>query len=519
MASSITVGVPTRLLLPAALLVAVATVALFWPALRFGYVQFDDPTYVANNPFVLHGLTAKGLGWAFGAMHEDYWLPVLWVSYMVDVELFGATPWAFHLGNVLLHACNAALVFWLFARWTRCLWPALLAAALFAWHPLRVESVAWIAERKDVLSGFFFLLGLAAYGAFVRKPSRWREASVAGCLALGLMAKPMLVTFPFVLLLLDVWPLRRVDGFRKLMNREGLPLYWEKRWLWLTALLFAGLTFVTQRAGGTVKSLNEISFLERVAAAPTLVVFYLKQTLWPLSLHTIYDVIRPTATSALGAAALLASITLAVLVAARRSRSWLVGWLWFAGMLMPVIGFIRVGTVQAADRFTYLPSIGLAIMTAWGLAWLGTGGRARRGVSVGLAASALFGLCVLTRGQLPVWQDTYAMFLDAVEGAPNHPLALNNAAWMVATEPDARRPREVAIAWALRANGLAPEPDPTYLDTLAAAYAANGRMAEAVATAEEALALARALGRARQVQDMARRLDAYRKSRAVIPQP
>lgn len=380
----------------------VATVAVYGRTAGFGFVNYDDPLYVTGNPIVQRGLTGDGVVWALTTGAAQNWHPVTWLSHMLDVSLFGVAAGPHHLVNVAWHVANSVLAFLVFRALSGAVWPSAFVAAVLALHPAHVESVAWISERKDVVSTFCFLVVLGAYARWVRKRTTASYLAVAAALAVGLMAKPMLVTTPFVLLLLDVWPLRRValdgDGLRRLprLVTEKLPLF---------ALVVGSAiaTFVAQRAGGAVAELSLLPLGTRLANAVVAYARYLGTFLWPADLALIYPLVLPIpAWQVLGAGALLVAIS-AVAVAQARRRPWLlVGWLWFVGTLVPVIGIVQVGEQAMADRYTYLPFFGLAIMVAFGAAELV---RSRQTLAVaGGVVVVLWG--VLAARQVGHWQSS-----------------------------------------------------------------------------------------------------------------
>lgn len=415
---------------------AAATLWLFWPATAFEFIHFDDDLYVAANEIVRQGLTPEGLRWAWSAVYEGYWLPLLWLSYMLDATLFGPGAFGFHLTNIALHAANAALLFLLLNGWTRRMWLPLFVAALFAWHPLRVESVAWIAERKDMLSGFFFLLSLYAHTRAVRLGRLRAHAITAVCMALGLMAKPILVTLPFLLLLLDLWPLERWRWSLEDLRAKANVLIGEKLLLWALSALFCLVTYGTQGAGRAIHGADIGSWQDRLGAVPIAYVFYLCKTILPVDLSMIYADPTVSAGAVLAAVVLLLGLTWAVLAAGRRCPALPVGWFWFLGMLVPVIGVVRVGTVHLADRFTYLPSIGLGLCAAWGAAHLLV--RWRSG-SIALWASALVilaGCAWQTRAVLPAWKNSRSAFENVLESMPGSVVANNNLGALLAKEGD-----------------------------------------------------------------------------------
>lgn len=516
---------PTRGLI-ASLTLFILTLLLFWPCVHHDYLSLDDPEYIADNIHVRTGLTPASIRWAFTTNRAANWHPVTWLSHMIDVELYGGKVWGHHLSSVLIHALNSGLLFVVLVALTRraplpvirhpssaparltepqtlnpatSLWPAVFAAALFAVHPLRVESVAWIAERKDVLSGLFFMLTLLAYTRYVRaadscrrsvvgcreerpeqettarihagvgaksdKPLRWYILTLL-CFALGLMAKPMLVTLPFVLLLLDHWPLQRifpatapedrarmepagsqVSGFSLKPFLEKIPFF---------ALSFASciVTLQVQSHSGATLSIEALPFGQRLANAAVSYTLYLQKTAWPHPLAVFYPYPRTLPLwHVFAALALLTAISVWIWRRRHTAPYLTIGWLWFIGMLVPVIGLVQVGGQAMADRYTYLPGIGLAIMAAWGWQELGSRStirsaviRNRRGKGRNFTAiprsafplprsvwallpAALLGLCVvLTQRYLRHWENNFTLYTHALNTTKDNWLAHHNLA-------------------------------------------------------------------------------------------
>ena len=395
--------------------VCIALAALTWfvfgPTLGHEFINYDDPQYVLKNRHVTSGLTTAGIAWAFTHVHAGNWHPLTWLSHMVDCELYGLNPRGHHLTSVLLHTASAIVLFLVLLRMTAALWRSAFVAALFAIHPLRVESVAWVAERKDVLSGFFFVLTLAAYVRYARAPfSLYRYGLVLLLFAAGLMSKSMLVSLPLVLLLLDYWPLERhAIGARRLVL-EKLPL------VGLAAAVSVTTLLAQQVAMG---ELNRIPLLIRAGNAISSCFVYIRQMFWPAELAAFYP-FPPRGLSvptvALGIVLLTAvSVTVYVL----RTRRYLVtGWLWYLLMLAPVIGLVQVGDQAHADRYTYLPQIGLYVAVAWGTAELVARWQAGS-VVVGItAAIALSALSVTARAQAMVWQNSTVLWQHALAVTP-----------------------------------------------------------------------------------------------------
>lgn len=402
---------------------AVLVVAVFFQTGSFGYVPWDDPGYVTENPRVRQGLSLGNTWWAMTTLEMSNWHPLTWLSYMVDVELFGVDAGAMHRVNVALHAFNSAFLFLLLHRLTGSVWPGALAAALFAVHPLHVESVAWISERKDLLSTAFMLLTISAYGHYARSGRRWQYGLAMLWFTLGLMSKPMLVTLPFVLLLLDVWPLERIRvAHLPALRREAIRLVLEKIPMLALSALVAGLTLVAQSRGGSVSSLERLPLDERVANAALAYVGYLWKTLWPAELSYFYPLDRDVSPAlAAAAVAVLLVATVVALLQAGKRPFLLVGWLWYLGTLVPVIGIVQVGMQSMADRYTYVPLIGIFIAVAWTLAGL----RLHPWLKGSLAGGVVLALAVASAWQAPVWRDGERLFLHAlrIDGANAHALA------------------------------------------------------------------------------------------------
>jgi hypothetical protein len=368
------------------------------------FINYDDPNYVINNTNVNRGVTASGIGWAFRTFDFYYWQPLTWISHMIDCQLFGLHAGRHHLVNVALHAVNAVLLFLAFWQFTGAMWRSALVAALFAVHPLRVESVAWVAERKDVLSGLFWMLTLIAYGRYVRKPSAARYAAVAGAFLCGIMSKPSTVTLPFVLLLLDWWPLARIQsqGWTQVL-KEKVPLF----------VVVAGaslLTFTGQHQMGATVSLTALPFWFRIWNAIQSYVRYLGKFLAPVDLGVLYPYGKIPAGTMLACAVLLALISTFVLMRARRNGYLLTGWLWYAGAMVPMSGLAQTGLQAMADRFTYLPMIGLALIVVWALADVAERFRVPLPARACVAGLLLGVLAFASFVQTTRWKNSFTLF-------------------------------------------------------------------------------------------------------------
>jgi protein O-mannosyl-transferase len=403
----------SRLTTPA---IALLTLLLFSPALANGFVNLDDETYVTANPHVQGGLTRENLVWAATAQIGSNWHPLTWLSLQLDATLFGSRPRGFHLTNVLIHAVTAALFFRLLLTLTAELWPSILATLLFAWHPLRVESVAWVAERKDVLAGLFWILTIEAYVRSIVKPSTWAQGLTIVWFVCGLLAKPTVVTLPFVLVLLNYWPLGRLQ-----QGRYAVPLSQTLRPLWPLFVLTALSCVLTVRAQhDALLTCQQLPISIRFGNAFLAYARYMLRFFWPVDLIPFYT--YPTADGF--AAKVAVSVALLLLVMAfvwrlRHTRPYLlVGWLWFLGTLVPVLGLVQVGVQSIADRYTYIPSMGLAIMTAWGLRDLARAGPRLMPTIAGIAIAALFALAYQTVAQIGYWSDSDTLWRRTIAVDP-----------------------------------------------------------------------------------------------------
>jgi tetratricopeptide (TPR) repeat protein len=421
------------------------TLALYAPVRHHEFLNYDDNEYVTEHPIVRLGLTRAGVVWALTGVHHATWHPLTTLTHLLDVQLFGLEAGPALLVNVGLHALATAALFLVLVAMTGARWPSAWVAAAFAWHPLHVESVAWVSERKDVLSGLFWMLTLASYVAYVRRPTKARLAAVVIVFGIGLTAKPMLVTLPFVLLLLDYWPLARV---RAGGERGWGPLVREKAPLFALAAAVSGVTVLAQRHAGALNPLASAPLPYRVANALVSYAAYVGKTLWPTDLAVFYPPrVDLSVWVALVAAIALATVTVAVVRRANRAPYLLVGWLWYLGTLVPVIGLVRQGDQAMADRFTYLPSIGLFVMIAWTAAtW--TAPTARRAFAAA-GITALAASLVLTSRQIGYWHDSVTLFRHALAVEPDNYVAHANLGSALAARgrhDEARHHFELAVA-------------------------------------------------------------------------
>jgi protein O-mannosyl-transferase len=400
-------------------LLLLAVLAVYAPVQHFDFVNYDDPDYVVENAHVRAGVTAETVAWAFTSREAANWIPLTWLSHMAVVQFFGLESGWHHLANVLLHAMSTLLLFAVLRRMTGATWRSALVAFLFALHPLRVESVAWISERKDVLSGFFFMLTLWCYARYVERPGTRRYVLTAIAFSLGLLAKPMLVTLPFVLLLLDVWPLGRVK------HRAALrALIIEKVPLLLLAIAASVVTFLVQRSGGAVLSLDDVSLPARVGNALVSYCVYIAQMLWPARLAVFYPFVQRPAWQQIAAAAAVLGASVVVL-RARRHPYLATGWFWYLGTLLPVIGLVQAGEQSHADRYTYLPLIGIFFMLVWAAAEAAARWRAAR-LAIAAAAAICIACTAATYTQLQYWKSSEALMAHAIEVTSGNYVAHDN---------------------------------------------------------------------------------------------
>ncbi len=407
-----------RLDLIVCLVLALTTVLVYRDIFSHQFVIIDDPVYVSQNPYVGSGLTLQGVKWAFTTTRAEFWHPLTWLSYMLDTQMLGARPAGYLFTNLLLHVLNAILVFLLFTRMTGAVWQSAFVAALFALHPLHVESVAWIAERKDVLSAFFWMLTTYFYFSYVERPGYKRYLSVCLLLTLGLMAKPMLVTLPFVLLLLDYWPLGRFKPEKPLGASipSALFLIREKIPLFIITTVFSLTAFLVQKSGGGISSTEQYSFADRTYNAIISYTSYMWKMIWPHKLAVFYSFPDNFPIWKVGSAVfLLICITIPALKSTRRYPFFIVGWLWYLGTLLPVIGLIKFGDFSMADRYMYIPLIGLAIIIAWGIPVILSRIPLKRIVLATAAAIALAGLTFTTYWQVRVWTNSFTLFEHALQ--------------------------------------------------------------------------------------------------------
>jgi protein O-mannosyl-transferase len=446
---------------------AIVTLAVYRQVNQYDFLNYDDVVYITQNIHIQSGVTTDGLRWAFSTMYFGLWNPLVWISYMFDYQLHGLNAGGYHLTNLLLHILSTLLLFWLFCRMTGAIWKSAFVAALFALHPLHVESVAWIAERKDVLSAFFWMLTLCFYVYYTEKPVIKRYLLVLFSFALALMSKPMVVTLPVIMILLDYWPLDRLQsrkvvtsvpevtpvtaniGKRKNKSKQeavnknissprvtksseprigGIIPLWQLREKLPFFILSAIVVIITLYNPNNSSSERYIySFGVRIANVPVAFVTYLGKTLWPHDMAIFYPVATQLpAGQVIGASLLIIFITAAVIAVVKRLPYLFAGWLWFAITIAPVTGIIQIGPHLMADRYTYLPSIGIAIMLAWGIPFLIKSEQVRKKILFPAAIAVLAILSFLTWKQCSHWRNSISLFGHALQVTENNYLAHGN---------------------------------------------------------------------------------------------
>lgn len=412
------------------------------PALDNGFVAYDDPHYILENPQVRQGLDAESIAWAFGSVEQGNWHPLTWLSHMLVVQFHGLDPFWHHLHSLLPHGCNVLLLFFLLRRMTGSIWRSAAVAALFAAHPLHAESVVWVSERKDVLSTLFALLCLHAYARYAQSRRLGWYLGAFGCLALGLMAKPMLVTMPLLMLLLDFWPLGRftpapAGGF----IRHNRVVFLDKLPFILLGLGVSAISLVGQDTAGALAPLSEFGVWQRAANVLTSYVAYLGKLFVPLGLAPLYPLAKSIPLWMPLAAAVFLALTTALAPRLAKRAPWLcTGWFWYLIAMLPVIGIVQIGVQSMADRYTYLPFIGLYLALVWGAGSLArTWPRQLQGAAL-VALALCLGACVfLSRQQVRLWKDTITLFEHTVAVTENNHVAhrLLGKAWLERQDLDA----------------------------------------------------------------------------------
>ena len=461
------------------------TIAVFFPVVNHDFVYYDDPKYVTENAVVSRGLTGAGVAWAFTTGTDANWFPLTWLSHMLDVQLHGMNAGGHHFTSLLLHALSAAVLFKVLHMMTGSTGRSSFVAAMFSLHPLHVESVAWVAERKDVISTLFWMMTMWAYAAYAKDPKLRRFVPVMALFALGLMSKPMLVTLPFVLLLLDFWPLRRVAGMspKSQAQRSYAQLIREKIPLFGLAVVSSVTTFLVQREGGAVGTLDAYPFAQRVGNALVSYLAYIRKMIWPSDLAAFYPYrTEIPAVGVLVAFIALAGLSVLCVRLARKYPYLPVGWFWYVGTLVPVIGLVQVGNQAMADRYTYIPIIGLFIIAAWGIEEVAGKLRLHRFVLAGAAILAVVASAAISRSQLRHWQSSSHLWSHALDVTKENHVAHNNLGLALAGEGKA----EEAISHYKEALRIRPA-YATARTNLGAALSKQGKLDEAIANYNEVL--------------------------------
>jgi protein O-mannosyl-transferase len=488
------------------LFLTLVTLAVYWPVLRCDFAGFDDVLYVTENPHTLQGLNWAGVDWAFGNLSAGFWHPLTWLSLMLDVTLFGTQAGGFHLTNLLLHVACTVLLYLALRRLTGANWRCAIVAALFAIHPLHVESVAWIAERKDVLSTLFWMLTLLFYARYAEKAeSRKQKAEIDGrspssilhplfsrwywlalvCFACGLMSKSMLVTLPVVMLLLDYWPLQRLKP--STLNSQLptlLRLVAEKLPFFLLALIVGFLTVHAEKSIGAVTATQQIPLLMRMSNAVVSVMQYFGQMFWPVNLAVFYPYPKSIPLAQGVAAALILSVISIVALWLLRRRDYLaVGWFWFVITLLPVSGLIQVGPHARADRYTYVPLIGVFILLVWGAGELFARWRVSKAIIISLVALVFVACGWRSRDQLRHWQNPETLFRYALAVTRDNYIAYNNVGYYLLNNHGNVDDAIDCFREAVRINPH----DAGALENLGFALAAKGQTAEAIGIYQQVL--------------------------------
>ena len=469
------------------LLLVLLTLAVYNPVSHHPFVNYDDNLYITQNFHVRSGLSWASARWAFTTLEQANWYPLTWMSHQLDYELFGLNPAGHHYSNVLLHGLNAMLLFLVLQWATGMSWRSLMVATLFAVHPVNVESVAWVAERKTLLSMVFFLLALGAYGRYARKPGWGRYTAVLALFALGLMSKPMVITLPCVLLLWDYWPLHRMGNSQaeKASGVKGRSFAWlmgEKLPLFALSAASAVVTMRAQAQGGAVRSMGEFSLAGRLANALVAYGRYLVHAIWPVRLSPMYPHPSELPVWQIGLAAVVLGAITVLVVRRRKQRYLLVGWFWFLGTLVPMIGLVQVGEQALADRYAYLPYVGLFLMVCWGAGeWVKVHKVEARWLTA-TAAIVLLALVALTSRQIGYWQNNIALWRHALQATDDNFVAEDNLGGALLDEGRS----EEAITHFQRAQAINPA-DPMSRLNIAAYAQQHGRLQEAIAGDEAVL--------------------------------
>ena len=404
------------------IVLTLATLAVYWQASRFDFINFDDPVYIMESSYVKSGTTLEGIRWAFMTKHTGLWYPLVWLSFMVDYQIYGLHPGGYHVTNLIFHMLSTLLLFWLFCRMTGAVWKSAFVAFLFALHPLHVESVAWVSERKDVLSAFFWMLTLCLYVYYTEKPVVKRYLPVIFCFSLALMSKPMVVTLPVIMMLLDYWPLNRFQ------SQKSNWFFWQLKEKWPFFVLSLVLVFITFYTPDRAE-IKYLPFSFRLANAPVAAVTYLVKTFWPYNMAFFYPFPKQIPVwQFLATFLFIIFISTIVIVLVKKMPHLFVGWLWYMIMILPVVKIVSVGTDAMADRYHYLPSIGITLMLAWGIPSLIKNQDIRRKYLFPATITLLIFLAVLTWKQCGYWKNSLDLAMHALQVTKKNFMAHNNLA-------------------------------------------------------------------------------------------
>jgi hypothetical protein len=469
--------IPTLLI---CFILSLVTLASFWHVKNNAFIDFDDPLYVTENKGIQSGFTLDAFKWAFTTNQAYNWHPLTWFSLMLDYRLFGLNPAGYHLANLAFHIADTLLLFYVLNLMTGALWRSAFVAALFALHPLHVESVAWVSERKDVLSTFFWLLTIWFYIRYVKRPSIASYIPVFIALALGLMAKQMLVTLPFVLLLLDFWPLNRfLNSKFSILNSiiEKIPLF-------ALSLIASLIVLFVQSKATLVRGMHQFPVGFRIENVLLAYAGYIGKLFYPLNLGILYPypLISPPMWQVAAAGLLLLCVTIAVFRFSYNRRWLVVGWFWYLGTLVPVIGLVQVGLQSMADRYTYVPLIGLFIIISWGIAEIVEKLKCKPAVPAALACLVLLFLSILTYRQVSFWKDSITLFEHTVAVTKDNDILHYNLGWLYLQQG---APAQAIYHWS---EAVRIKPDqPTIHKNLAALLAQKGDITQAIDHYRQAL--------------------------------
>ena len=436
------------------IVLAFVTLAVYWQVNQYDFVNLDDHVYVTQNSYIQSGINLEGIRWAFSTTYAEFWHPLTWLSLMLDYQFFGLNAGGYHMTNLMLHILSTLLLFWLFNRMTGAIWKSAFVAALFALHPLHVESVAWTAERKDVLSAFFWMLTLCLYVYYTEKPAAIRYLLVLFSFVCALMSKPMVITLPVVMILLDYWPLRRFK------SHNGNLILWqlkEKIPFFVLSTVFVILTFYAHFK----PSVKYYPFYYRIVNAPVAFVTYLEKTFWPHDMACYYPLsLQLPNWQVFGSALLIIFISVAIIAMVKRFPYLFVGWLWYAITILPVIGIIKISSFAMADRYYYLPSIGIAIMLAWGIPPLIKSENMRKNILLPAGTAFLAIMAILSWQQCGYWKNSIELSNHALHVTKDNDVAHAVLAYALFGEGKI----EEAIEHANEAIRLNPNNDKAYED-------------------------------------------------------